>query len=131
MLSTHNMGSVEELCDDIGLIDSAKLVLHGGVQEIRRRYATNTYRIELEGNPVALGNALSFTGELLGAQQKDGHTVARVRLTKGMKLNNVLGQLLPAVNILGVQEEIPRMHDIFISAVSEQQPAMVPADMTE
>jgi hypothetical protein len=57
--------------------------------------------------------------------------VARVRLTKGMKLNNVLGQLLPAANILGVQEEIPRMHDIFISAVSEQQPAMVPADMTE
>jgi len=54
-----------------------------------------------------------------------------VRLTKGMNLNKVLAQLLPAVEIHGVQEEIPRMHDIFIRAVSEQEPARVPADMTE
>lgn len=131
MLSTHNMGSVEELCDDIGLIDKAKLVLHGATSDIRKQYSTNTYRVECSGNAVALGNALSFTAELLDSQQKDGHTVARVRLTKGMNLNKVLAQLLPAVEIHGVQEEIPRMHDIFIRAVSEQEPALVPADMTE
>jgi len=131
MLSTHNMGSVEELCDDIGLINSAKLVLHGATRDIRKQFSTNTYRVECTGNAVALGNALSFTAELLDSQQKDGHTVARVRLTKGMNLNKVLAQLLPAVEIHGVQEEIPRMHDIFIRAVSEQEPAMVPVDMTE
>ncbi len=131
MLSTHNMGSVEELCDDIGLIDKAHLVLHGATRDIRKQYSTNTYRLECTGNAVALGNALSFTAELLDSQQKDGHTVARVRLTKGMDLNKVLAQLLPAVQIRGVQEEIPRMHDIFIRAVSEQEPALVPADMTE
>lgn len=131
MLSTHNMGSVEELCDDIGLIDHAHLVLHGSVGDIRRQYATNTYRVELSGNAVALGNALSFTAELLDSTAKDGHTVARMRLTKGMTLNKVLAQLLPAVEIHGVQEEVPRMHDIFIRAVSEQEPALVPTDMTE
>lgn len=131
MLSTHNMGSVEELCDDIGLINASKLVLNGHVQDIRRQYATNTYRIELSGNAVALGNALSFTAELLEKHEKDGHTVARIRLTKGMTLNKVLTQLLPAVEIHGIQEEIPRMHDIFIRAVSEQEPALVPTDMTE
>lgn len=131
MLSTHNMGSVEELCDDIGLIDKAHLVLNGSVEEIRQRYATNTFRVELTGNAVALGNALSFTGELLDAQQKDGRTVARIRITKGMNLNKVLAQLLPAVEIHAVQEEVPRMHEIFIRAVSEQEPALVPADMTE
>ncbi|MBX2978020.1 MAG: ATP-binding cassette domain-containing protein [Flavobacteriales bacterium] len=131
MLSTHNMGSVEELCDDIGLIDKAHLVLNGSVEEIRQRYATNTFRVELTGNAVALGNALSFTGELLDAQQKNGRTVARIRLTKGMNLNKVLTQLLPAVEIHAVQEEVPRMHEIFIRAVSEQEPALVPADMTE
>ena len=131
MLSTHNMGSVEELCDDIGLIDKAHLVLNGSVEEIRQRYATNTFRVELTGNAVALGNALSFTGELLDAQQKDGRTVARIRITKGMNLNKVLAQLLPAVEIHAVQEEVPRMHEIFIRAVSEQEPTLVPADMTE
>lgn len=131
MLSTHNMGSVEELCDDIGLIDHAHLVLHGTVADIRRQYATETYRIELSGNAVALGNALSFTAELLDSTTKDGHTVARIRLTKGMSLNKVLAQLLPAVEVHAVHPEVPRMHDIFIKAVSEREPTLVPTDMTE
>lgn len=131
MLSTHNMGSVEELCDDIGLIDHAHLVLHGTVSDIRRQYATETYRIELSGNAVALGNALSFTAELLDSTTKDGHTVARIRLTKGMSLNQVLAQLLPAVEVHAVHPEVPRMHDIFIKAVSEREPTLVPTDMTE
>ena len=132
MLSTHSMASVEELCDNIGLIDKARLMLHGNVREIRRRYATNTYRIEYKGNRVALANALSFTGELLDAEEKtDEYSVARVRLGKGSSTNDVLRQLLPAVEVHGVQEEIPRMHDIFIRVVNENQPTHVTADMTE
>ena len=131
MLSTHSMPSVEELCDNIGLIDKARLMLHGNVREIRKRYATNTYRIEYDGNRVALGNALSFTGELVGAEERDDHTIARVRITKGSTLNDVLRQLLPSVTIHGVQEEVPRMHDIFIRVVSEHQPEAVAAEMTE
>jgi ABC-2 type transport system ATP-binding protein len=131
LLSTHNMGSVEELCEHIALVDHARLVLHGSVADVRRKYATNTYRLEISGNPVALGNALSFTAELLESRQQQDHTVARIRITKGMTLNKVLAQLLPAVEIHGVQEEIPRMHDIFIRAVSEREPALVATDMTE
>ncbi|MBK6830346.1 MAG: ATP-binding cassette domain-containing protein [Flavobacteriales bacterium] len=131
MLSTHSMPSVEELCDNIGLIDKARLMLHGNVREIRKRYATNTYRIEYDGNRVALGNALSFTGELVGAEEHEDHNIARVRITKGSTLNDVLRQLLPSVTIHGVQEEVPRMHDIFIRVVSEHQPEAVAAEMTE
>jgi ABC-2 type transport system ATP-binding protein len=131
MLSTHSMASVEELCDNIGLIDKSRLMLHGNVREIRRRYATDTYRIEFKGNRVALANALSFTGELLDAQEHEEYTVARIRLGKGSKLNDVLRQLLPAVEVHGVQEEIPRMHDIFIRVVGEAEPEQVTAGMTE
>jgi ABC-2 type transport system ATP-binding protein len=131
MLSTHSMPSVEELCDNIGLIDKAKLMLHGNVREIRKRYSDNTYRIEYKGNKVALANALSFLGELLDAQEKDDYIVARVRLAKETKLNDVLRQLLPSIEIHGVQEEVPRMHDIFIKVVSEHQPEEVTLGMTE
>lgn len=131
MLSTHSMASVEELCDSIGLIDQAKLMLHGNVREIRRQYATNTYRIEYSGNKVALANALSFTGELVHDSEQDGHHVARIRLPKDGSLNQVLRQLLGAVEIRGVQEEIPRMHDIFIRVVGERAPEQVTAGMTE
>ena len=54
-----------------------------------------------------------------------------MRITKGSTLNDVLRQLLPSVTIHGVQEEVPRMHDIFIRVVSEHQPEAVAAEMTE
>lgn len=131
MLSTHGMASVEELCDTIGLIDRSHLVLHGNVREIRRRYATNTYRVEYTGSRVALANALAFTGELVEDTEQDGLSTARIRLAKDGSVNQVLRQLLGAVEIRGVHEEIPRVHDIFIRVVSETGPQAVVAGMTE
>ncbi|MBK6342026.1 MAG: DUF4162 domain-containing protein [Flavobacteriales bacterium] len=56
---------------------------------------------------------------------------ARIALAKDAKLNDVLRQLLPSVEIHGVQEEVPRMHDIFIKVVSAHRPEEVTAGMTE
>lgn len=131
MLSTHSMPSVEELCDHIGLIDKARLMLHGNVREIRKQYSDNTYRFEFKGNRVALANALSFTGALVDAHENGEYSHARVRLSPGVKLNDVLRQLLPSVEVHGVQEEVPRMHDIFIKVVSEHAPEQVASGMTE
>jgi len=125
------MPSVEEMCDSIGLIDHARLMLHGNVREIRRRYAQNIFQVEYTGNRVALANALSFTGELVSSKEEGEHGIARIRLSKGSSVNDVLRQLLPAVEVRGVQEVIPRMHDIFIRVVSETEPASVTAGMTE
>mgnify|MGYP003393479796 CR=1 FL=1 len=131
MLSTHNMGSVEELCDHIVLIDRAKNVLEGNVREIRRRYATNTYRIEFKGTQMAFANALGFVGEVVGAGDNEDFSTARVKLAKDATLNQLLRQVLSAVEVHGVHEEIPSMHDVFIRVVSENEPSVVTADMTE
>ncbi|MEZ4757238.1 MAG: ATP-binding cassette domain-containing protein [Flavobacteriales bacterium] len=131
MLSTHSMASVEELCDNIGLIDRSELMLHGNVNAIRRQYATNTYRIDYAGSRVALANSLSFIGELKHVDERDGRGTALITLGKGSTPNDLLRQLLPAVEIHGVREEIPGMHDIFIRVVSEKAPEQVTAGMTE
>lgn len=131
MLSTHSMASVEELCDNIGLIDRSELMLHGNVNAIRRQYATNTYRIDYVGSRVALANSLSFIGELKHVDERDGRGTALITLGKGSTPNDLLRQLLPAVEIHGVREEIPGMHDIFIRVVSEKAPEHVTAGMTE
>lgn len=131
MLSTHSMASVEELCDNIGLIDRSELMLHGNVNAIRRQYATNTYRIDYVGSKVALANSLSFIGELKHVDERDGKGTALITLGKGSTPNDLLRQLLPAVEIHGVREEIPGMHDIFIRVVSEKAPEQVTAGMTE
>ena len=131
MLSTHSMPSVEELCDHIALIDNAKVMLHGNVREIRKRYSTNTYRIEYKGTRVAFANALGFSGELVDTHDGEDMSVARVRLAKDTTPNTLLRQLVSGVEVNGVQEEVPRMHDIFIRVVSETAPEMVASGMTE
>jgi ABC-2 type transport system ATP-binding protein len=131
MLSTHSMASVEELCDNIGLIDRSELMLHGNVNTIRRQYATNTYRVDYVGSKVALANSLSFIGDLKHVDERNGRGTALITLSKGSTPNDLLRQLLPAVEIHGVREEIPGMHDIFIRVVSEKAPEHVTAGMTE
>lgn len=131
MLSTHNMGSVEELCDHIALIDKSKVMLHGSVREIRKRYSTDTYRVEYKGSRVAFADALGFHGELTSHREDADFSTALVKLKHGATLNTALRPLLSAVELHGVSEEVPRMHDIFIRVVSENEPASVKADMTE
>lgn len=131
MLSTHNMGSVEELCDHIALIDRNHVVLSGSVRDIRKQYSNATYSIEFRGSHVAFANALAFHGELLEHREEEGLCTARVKLLHGASLNQVLASTLPAVQIAGVREEVPGMHEIFIRAVSQIDPATVATGTTE
>lgn len=131
MLSTHNMGSVEELCEHIALIDQSHVVLNGSVKEVRKRFSEQTYSVSFQGSHVAFANALNFHGELLDHQEEDGVCTARVKLLHGATLNMVLAATLPAVELLGAREEVPRMHDIFIRAVGNVPPEKVASGMTE
>ena len=51
IFSTHNMDSVEELCNNISLINKSKVILQGSVDEIRSRYKSGIFEIQFEGNP--------------------------------------------------------------------------------
>jgi ABC-2 type transport system ATP-binding protein len=131
MLSTHNMGSVEELCEHIALIDHSHVVLDGSVKEVRKRFSDFTYTVDFKGSHVAFADALAYFGELIEHKEEDGICTARVKLLHGSTLNQVLAATLPSVQIIGVREEVPRMHDIFIRAVSTASPQQVPAGFTE
>ena len=131
LLSTHSMPSVEEMCDHIALIDKSKVMLHGNVKEIRKRYSTNTYKLEFRGHKVAFADALAYHGEILEHKEEEGVTTVRVKLLHNAKLNDVLGSTLRAVEFIGAHEEVPRMHDIFIRVVSEAEPSMITSGMTE
>ncbi len=130
MLSTHNMGSVEELCDHIALVDRSHVVLHGSVREVRKRFATETYRVEYKGTRIALADAIGFNGELVDHREEADHSIAKVRLLHGATLNTLLRSLVATVEVLGVVEEVPRMHEVFIKAVKGREVA-IPDDMTE
>ncbi|MBO4605379.1 MAG: ATP-binding cassette domain-containing protein [Bacteroidales bacterium] len=98
ILSTHNMESVEELCDNIALINQSKLVITGGVDEIRRKYGNNN--IEL-----VYTDADGRHTEIL-PRETDGTTTLEAYIAKGVTINSY-------------KELMPRMNDIFIKLVTE------------
>lgn len=131
MLSTHNMGSVEELCDHIALIDKSRKVLDGPVRDIRKQYSTNTYSFEFTGQLIGFTNALWTAAELLDSKERDGFIKARIRLGKGVKVNDILASVMPQVQIHAVQEEVPSMNDVFIRAVGDNVGAVPTSGLTE
>lgn len=118
LFSTHNMGSVEELCDYIALINKSKKILDGPVKEIRRENRSNTYEIEFEGNMMGFTNALWTFGKLGEHTVEEQHCWAQVKLTPGSTSNQLLESVLKAVEVTSFREIIPSMNDIFISKVN-------------
>lgn len=119
IFSTHNMGSVEELCDHIALINKSKVVLHGAVSAVRSQYRTDTYRIAFKGNVIAFTNALWTGAQLLSKEEINGLTVATLRLLNDNNPNALLQSVLTEVEIHGFEEVIPSMNEIFIKAVTQ------------
>lgn len=119
ILSTHNMNSVEELCDDIALLNQSNVVISGGVQELRDQYRNATYRLQFSGNMLAFTNALWTNFELVEKDSEEHDHDVVIRLLNGHSLNDLLNTILPVVAVHGVQEIIPSMNDIFIRAVQE------------
>ena len=99
ILSTHNMESVEELCDNIALINKSRLVITGGTNEIRRRYGQDNVEIE-------------YTE---GVER-------RQEVVERQKVNGRLQELIAAgVRLNSFKEVIPRMNDIFIKLVTQEE----------
>jgi ABC-2 type transport system ATP-binding protein len=130
MLSTHNMNSVEELCDHIALINKAKCILHGSVKEIRQQYKANTYEIEFTGDLMTFTKALFINFELMEKYQDNEHCRVKVKLLRSNTPNALLETVLPFVQIQNFREILPNMNDIFISKVKDTE-LQTTANLTE
>jgi ABC-2 type transport system ATP-binding protein len=122
MLSTHNMGSVEEICDDMALINEGKVILEGKVKDVKNRFKENVYDIYFKGEFLGFTNALWTGFELLDKEGiEDGLTRARVRMLEGNKVNDLLTAVIPHVQVNQLREVIPSMNDIFIRTVKNEK----------
>lgn len=120
ILSTHNMGSVEELCDYIALINRSKKILDGNVKEIRRAYASRTYELSFKGNMISFTNAMWTGGELISQlTDAEGMHHVRVKLLGNASPNSLLQTVIGSAEIHGLREVLPTMNDIFIMKVQE------------
>ena len=114
IFSTHNMESVEELCDNITLIDKAKTILEGSVNEIRNQWAANEYDLVFEGDVLIEGNGYY---NILKRQQEDNKSIIRLKTTSSIKTNDILHTVMKSGNLVSFNPALPSMNEIFIRVV--------------
>jgi ABC-2 type transport system ATP-binding protein len=117
LFSTHNMSSVEELCDDITLIHRARVILQGRVDKIRDDWAENEYEVAFHGD-VEINTNDHF--KLLERKRDNGKTMIRVATGSSIKSNEVLQYLMGSGNIAAFNPALPSMNEIFIKVVQSR-----------
>ena len=120
ILSTHNMNSVEEICDDIVLINNANIILEGKVAELKQRFKPNQFELTFKGNMIGFTNAMWTNYDLVETQKDGDLTKANIKLLNGRSLNDLLKIALDHIEIHEVHEQIPSMNEIFITAVEQK-----------
>ncbi len=124
IFSTHNMSSVEELCDHIALINDSEVILKGSMEQIRKDFRSHSYELEFTGNYNKMEATLSSDYQIENSFQKEDKQYITVKLLHNLTTNQLIQQLLPLGNLTGFKEVIPSMNDIFIHAVENHTKAV-------
>ncbi len=120
VLSTHDMNSVEELCDTITLISNSKQILSGSVSDIKNSYAANKFEIVFSGYYNSLLTTLTPSFKILNQRKEADKTIVEIELLQNITTNDVLTYLMNSGNIVSFKPILPTMNDIFIEAVKQQ-----------
>jgi ABC-2 type transport system ATP-binding protein len=114
IFSTHNMASVEEICDEIALINRSQVVLNGNLKEVRSRYKNHTFRLQITNDVLNVDKSIC---EVIEQQQDYNTRIFRVKNLMSTGNSGFLSVLLQNNEIVSFEEEIPSMNDIFIKLV--------------
>lgn len=122
LFSTHNMASVEEVCERITLINHSRVVLEGDVAEVRRSFSKHLYDIELAGQaPLAPAEGI-YTVEACEAN-KTGGIHAEIRLCEGVATRDAIAHINSHCELVGFSEKLPTMNEVFIETVQRKEGA--------
>lgn len=117
ILSTHNMESVESLCDEISLINKSHVVLQGNVDEIRNSHKKNTFILKIASPDFQMDSDLfSVTSR---ATERE---ITTLHIQKNEAISNaaLLKSIVDKYEIISFEEELPTMNDIFIQTVTNK-----------
>jgi len=119
IFSTHDMGSVEEICDHIALINQSKKILDGQIDQVREKFKTNTFEIEFRGETPDLQQQLGSQFKLLDLEESPLMKQMKVQFLNNHTNNEILKILMNQFEIVSFKEIIPSMNDVFIHVVEE------------
>lgn len=121
LFSTHNMASVEEICDDITLLNKSHVILSGKVTDIKEQFKNNSFAMTYRGTIEQIAHLPLTINE--SEQKEDNKTTVILTLEKGTTSNDILRKLIDVVEIISFEELLPSMNNIFIKAVEDNNNA--------
>jgi ABC-2 type transport system ATP-binding protein len=117
IFSTHNMESVEEICDKIVLINSSHNILQGRVKDIKQEFKRNEYEI-ITNHSFIEDSLIEGTTLVSKNVDKDDVTTSILKIEQGQNAP-LLSNILTNMNIISYKEVLPSMNEIFIQTVKK------------
>jgi len=118
ILSTHNMDTVENLCDDIAFINNGEIVLTGAVEDIKQTYKTSTYEICFGGDLFSFRTLLQDMIEIIQVEQYNELYRLIFKIKNDIQVENILRKLLSIIKFVSFKEVLPSIEDIFVNLIS-------------
>ena len=124
ILSTHNMRSVDEICDRASLIHEAKKLAEDTVWNLREQHNQGEYVVRFKGNMIGFVNALWTDFELLGHEEiGENRFLARVEMRGGSQANDLMSALVGNVELELIEKKLPSMQEVFIDIIRGKEEA--------
>ena len=121
ILSTHDMNSVEEICEEVAIIHNSKKILQGSINEIKKNYEENLWTILYSGNQMNFSNAVWGGWELINHTNLNQNTnKADIKLLNDFTINKFIKGIVDHVEILEINKKIPSINDVFIKATTDE-----------
>jgi ABC-2 type transport system ATP-binding protein len=117
IFSTHNMSSVEELCDNITLINKSRTILDGSLEKIRHDWAASEYEVVMAGNITPEGN---HQFSVLTSSFENGKSTIKIKTSESDDTNEILRVLTSNGKVISFNPALPSMNEIFIRVVEAQ-----------
>ena len=119
IFSTHNMESVEELCDHIALIDKSKKILDGPTLNIREKYKSNIFDVSYKGDFAKIEHEFGGKYSILAHDEKGRTNTLKIQFLNGSSSGSLIKDLVDHVEIVSFNELIPSMNEVFIKVVKQ------------
>jgi ABC-2 type transport system ATP-binding protein len=122
ILSTHNMKSVEEICDQVGLLHKSKLIVEDTVHKLRENQRSGEFVVRFSGNMIALANALWIEFELLETLELGDNRFQIIVKQRGERsFEDLASNLMGKIKLESIAERLPSMQEVFLGLIAKEE----------
>ncbi|MDG1798227.1 MAG: ATP-binding cassette domain-containing protein [Flavobacteriales bacterium] len=121
ILSTHDMNSVEEICDEAAIINKSKKIIQGNIENLKERYQDNLWSIEYIGNQMSFSNAVWGGWEIIKHHRvNEKNNKAEIKLFDNLTINQFTKGIIDHVEIVEIRKKTPSIQDVFLKATANE-----------